>query len=150
MTVRTLLQVAIVLCVLGLALSAYSFLHNRSFIEGSFCNLNSTFSCDVVNKGPYSTLLGVPVALIGILGYGFMLLGCVLKWRQPADRSLTLFVLLASAGGIAFSLYLTAIEAFILQVWCVICLLSQFTIIAIHAAMVWIHRLEKKIPVVTT
>jgi uncharacterized membrane protein len=150
MKARTLLQVAIVLCLIGVALSAYSFLHNRSFIEGSFCNLNSTFSCDVVNKGPYSTLLGVPVALIGILGYGFMLLGCVLKWRQPADRSLTVFVLLASAGGIAFSLYLTAIEAFVLEVWCVICLGSQFTIMALHAVMLWIHRLEKKTPLITS
>ncbi len=143
MNKQTLLRVCIFLALVGVGLSAYSFLHNRSFIEGTFCNLNSTFSCDVVNKGPYSTMLGVPVALVGIIGYGFLLVGSILKLRQPDDRSLTVFLALASGGAVVFSLYLTSLEAFVLHVWCIICLLSQFSILMIFTIIVWMLHQER-------
>lgn len=132
---RTLfLKWIILLACVGIALSLYSFLHNQGFASGEFCNINASFDCDVVNKGPYSTLLGIPVSVIGIIGYGFIALGAFLKWRNPEDHSLTTFLLVASAGGFLFSLYLSGLEAFVLDAWCLVCLTSQVTIILLLIA----------------
>ncbi|MBI5370128.1 vitamin K epoxide reductase family protein [Candidatus Uhrbacteria bacterium] len=116
---------------LGLAISSYSFLHNRGFTSGSFCTINETVNCDVVNKGAYSTVVGIPVALVGVLGYGFLVLASILKVRAPHDRQLTRVLLIASVLGLAFSLYLTSLEAFVLHAWCLLCVSSQIMIILI-------------------
>lgn len=138
-----LTKTIIVLAVVGLAISIYSWLHNAGFTSGEFCTISDTLSCDVVNKGPYSVIAGVPVALIGVIGYAFLLIGAVLKFRAPEDRQLSLFLLIASIGGLLFSLYLTGIEAFVLRVWCPLCLASQGVIILITFAIVDIFNLER-------
>jgi vitamin-K-epoxide reductase (warfarin-sensitive) len=59
---------------------------------------------------------GIPVAVLGIAGY--LLMGA-LAWRR-AWRLL----LAAALAGLAFSLYLARIEAHILGVWCIYCVIS--------------------------
>ncbi len=116
---------------IGLFLSTYSFLHNRGFVSGSICTINATINCDVVNKGPFSQFFGVPVALIGLIGYFFLAVGSILKWKMPEDRLLTLFLFALACGGFGFSLYLTSIEATILHAWCLICVLSQLMMLGL-------------------
>lgn len=118
------------LAVLGIVLSTYSFLHNRGFASGSICTINATINCDVVNKGPFSEFFGIPVALIGMIGYALLLVGSVLKKKTPEDKSLTIFLLALAYGGFGFSLYLTSIEATILHAWCIICVASQIAMLA--------------------
>jgi len=65
---KTLLIIA-GLAFLGALISGYSFSHHIGFASGELCSPNDTFNCDVVNQGPYSEIGGVPVALIGIIGY---------------------------------------------------------------------------------
>ena len=70
----------------------------------------------------------LPVALIGILGY-VTLLAFATFYREKAE---TPGILLASSGaGLAFALYLTYVEKFILGVWCILCLTSLFAIFTI-------------------
>lgn len=84
------------------------------------CSINDVWDCGVVNRGPYSVIYGVPVALIGIVGYLFLFVMEAWKsWRVMA---------VASVAALAFSLYLTHIEASILQVWCEYCVGSLITI----------------------
>ncbi len=84
------------------------------------CSINDVWDCGIVNRGPHSVIHGVPVALIGILGYIFLFVMEALKyWRVMA---------VAAAGALGFSLYLTHIEASILQVWCEYCVGSLITI----------------------
>ena len=58
----------------------------------------------------------IPVAGIGIAGY--LLLGILggLRWYR--------LLLCACVPAVAFSLYLTHIEAHILEVWCIYCVIS--------------------------
>jgi uncharacterized membrane protein len=63
-------------------------------------------------------VFGIPVALIGIIGYVGLL---VLATRYRNHPSI---LLIASTGGLGFALYLTYVEAFVLAVWCILCLLS--------------------------
>jgi uncharacterized membrane protein len=97
------------------------------------CSINDVWDCGIVNRGPYSVIHGVPVALIGILGYTFLFVMEGLKyWRVMA---------VAAVGALGFSLYLTHIEASILQVWCEYCVgslitISVITLLAIIQAIV--------------
>jgi uncharacterized membrane protein len=59
---------------------------------------------------------GVPVALIGIIGY------VVLLWLAVARQRAVL--VLASWSGLAFALYLAHIERDILGAWCIYCVIS--------------------------
>ncbi|OGL99597.1 hypothetical protein A2501_00095 [Candidatus Uhrbacteria bacterium RIFOXYC12_FULL_57_11] len=126
-------MLSVVLSVIGFGISGYSFAHHESFVSGAFCNVNDSFSCDIVNRGPYSDLFGIPVALIGMIGYTFLFAGSVLCLKRPEDLPARTFLLLAAAGGLAFSFYLTGIEAFVLKTWCLLCLMSQLSIAAIFA-----------------
>ncbi len=121
------------LALVGVLFSVYSLLHKTGFTSGAICNLSDTFSCDIVNQGPYSEIFGIPIAYIGVAGYAFVFLAAVLKRENPLDRSLSLFLLIASSGGFLFAVYLTGLEAFVLHAWCIVCLASQATIAGLVA-----------------
>ena len=105
----------------GVAVSSVSLYHHFGTSKTSFCDLGRSFNCDLVNRSAYATVAGVPVALIGILGY-LAILAFATVYRDKAETPLILAI--ASLGGLGFSLYLTYIEAHMLGVWCVLCLSS--------------------------
>ncbi|MGB8769990.1 MAG: vitamin K epoxide reductase family protein [Candidatus Korobacteraceae bacterium] len=94
------------------------------------CSINDKWDCGVVNHSPYALIHGVPVATIGIGGY--LLIGVLGFMRR---RGLLVVCVLI---GLGFSLYLTNIEAHVLAVWCLYCVISQ-GIIALLAllALAW-------------
>ena len=105
----------------GAAVSAVSLYEHFATSSTSFCNFGDTFNCDLVNRSPYSTVLGVPVALIGIIGYS--LIGTLATlYRDRVETPMLLSI--ASAGGLGFALYLTYVEKFVLAAWCILCLTS--------------------------
>jgi len=118
------------LAILGLIVSILALrVHYSNDVEP--CDINSHWDCGVVNHSRYAEVQHIPVAAIGIVGY----LGLALLAVQ-GRRVLTL---LASAAGCAFALYLTSIEAFHLQVWCLYCVISQITIALITIfSVIWI------------
>jgi vitamin-K-epoxide reductase (warfarin-sensitive) len=86
------------------------------------CDINAHWDCGIVNHSRYSAIHGVPVAAIGMAGYAIIaILALARRYR---------LLLAASVAGLAFALYLTSIEARILQIWCLYCVISQ-TIIAL-------------------
>ncbi len=134
-----------VLALVGVVLSTYSLLHKTGFTSGALCNLNDTFSCDIVNQGPYSEIAGIPIASIGVVGYLFVFLAALMKLKNPNDRSLSLFLLLACLGGLLFALYLTGLEAFVLYAWCIVCLISQALIAALTVLAFLNYRSEHRL-----
>lgn len=139
---RRVLIILLVVSVIGLAISGFSLAHHDSFVSGKFCTIGQTFNCDVVNKGAYSTIGGVPVALIGVIGYALLVIASALKIRQPNDKGLTLFLVASALGGLGFSAYLTSLEAFVLHAWCLLCLTSQIVILTIFASVAWLWYTE--------
>jgi uncharacterized membrane protein len=74
-----------------------------------------------VNRSEYSTVAGIPVAGIGVSGYGTILfLSVFYRHRKEAP----LRVLIMACFGLAFALYLTYIEGHVLSTWCILCLIS--------------------------
>jgi vitamin-K-epoxide reductase (warfarin-sensitive) len=112
--------VLVVLAVAGIVVSALALREHYRTEGDSPCSINERWDCGIVNHSPYATLAGVPVAALGIAGY---LLMAALAWRRT--YSLVLAVALA---GLSYSLYLAHIEAHVLGVWCIYCVISLGTI----------------------
>ena len=74
--------------------------------------------------------MGIPVAAIGIAGYGALLL-LASVYRSRAETPVRL--LAAAVTGLAFALYLTYIEGYVLDTWCILCLSSLGLIAGIAA-----------------
>lgn len=125
---RRLLMIIALLAAAGVVLSSLSLVHHYGTSKSSFCDLSETVNCDVVNRSEYSTLLGIPVALIGVLGYLALLVLATL-YRQRRETPKLLFW--GAMAGLGFALYLTYIEGFVLATWCVLCLSSLCTIFTI-------------------
>ena len=124
-------QLIAILAVAGVVVSSVSLHHHYGTSETSYCDFAANFNCDIVNRSVYSTVLGVPDALIGIFGYG-LLLGLATFYRAKAETPLML--LIASTAGLGFALYLTYIEKFVLATWCILCL-SSLTLIFLITAL---------------
>lgn len=104
-----------VLAVAGAVVSALA-LQVHYTVGTAPCSINEKWDCGIVNHSSYSLIMGIPVAAIGIVGY------LLLAWLSVAGQRAVL--LLASLGGLAFSLYLAHVERDILQVWCLYCVIS--------------------------
>jgi len=116
------------LAIAGAAVSSVSLYHHYDTSPSSFCDFGANFNCDIVNRSIYSVVFGIPVALIGIFGYGVLL---VLATLYRAKTEVSRMLLIASLAGLGFALYLTYVEAFVLAVWCILCLSSLALIAAI-------------------
>jgi uncharacterized membrane protein len=82
--------------------------------------------CNTVQLSPYAYILGVPVGVLGVIGY-VVLAGVWLVARAGpvAMRSpAALAVWLMAAGGVLFSIYLTFLEPFVIGATCIWCLNS--------------------------
>jgi uncharacterized membrane protein len=111
------LRVALaVIAVIGLGVATY--LTVARFSGGDVaCVVGG--GCETVQNSEYSTLLGIPVPVLGLFGYaGFLVSAAV---PGPPGRALGLFTAIVGFG---FSAWLTAVEAFILEAWCTWCVIS--------------------------
>jgi uncharacterized membrane protein len=123
-----LLNLIAILAVVGLIISAVSLQRHYAKSASAFCDIGEKFNCDIVNRSEYSSVMGIPVAGIGVAGYGVLL---ALSTYFRARRETPLRLLLAAGAGLAFALYLTYVEGFILDTWCMLCLSSLAMILTI-------------------
>ncbi len=107
--------ILVVLALVGIATSGLA-LREHYRTDTSPCSINERWDCGIVNHSPFAVLGGIPVAEIGIAGY--LLLGAL------ALKKAFRLMLAAALGGLGFSLYLTRIEASVLGVWCIYCVIS--------------------------
>jgi uncharacterized membrane protein len=125
---RKLFLAIAMLAIAGTAVSSVSLDHHFRKSKTTYCDFGQSFNCDIVNRSEYSTVAGVPVALIGILGY-VALLAFATFYREKAETPGIL--VLGSLVGLAFALYLTYIEKYVLFAWCILCLSSLAIIFSI-------------------
>lgn len=81
------------------------------------CDINARWDCGVVNHSRFSMIGPIPVAAIGVAGY--VLLALLALFRKKG------WTLLFAVIGFCYALYLSHIEASLLQVWCLYCVISQ-------------------------
>jgi len=126
--VRRVFAAIAILALAGIVVSSLSLHHHYGTSQTTYCDFGANFNCDIVNRSIYSTILGVPDALVGVLGYaGLLALATVYRAKAEAPAML----LIGSVAGLSFALYLTYIEAFVLATWCILCLSSLALIVLI-------------------
>jgi uncharacterized membrane protein len=123
-------QAIAVLALAGLFVSLYLWLHKLGVIGVLQCG---TGGCDTVQASAYADFLGLPVALYGVVGYALMFvlsLAAVQQAQSPRRGLDSLLAILASLG-FAFTVYLTALELFVIHAICRWCVGSAAIITAI-------------------
>jgi uncharacterized membrane protein len=93
------------------------------------CDINAKWDCGIVNHSPFAEILHVPVAAIGIAGY-LAMVELSLSRRKRLLAGLAL-------GALGFSLYLTYIEKYVLEVYCIYCVTSLGIITLIAVLSLW-------------
>ena len=127
--------------IVGIAVSSLSLYHHFAKSKTSYCDFGESFNCDVVNRSQYSSIAGIPVAAIGIAGYVVILFLATWYRRNPDTPGL---LSVASLAGVAFALYLTYLEAFVLQAYCILCLTSLCMIVTIATLSTgWFFRVRR-------
>jgi uncharacterized membrane protein len=125
-------QAIAVLALAGLVVSLYLWLHKLGLIGVLQCG---TGGCDTVQASPYADFLGLPVALYGVVGYAGLFVVSLVAVRQRAAprRRLDAALAILASLGFVFTLYLTALELFVIHASCRWCLGSAaiITMIAV-------------------
>ena len=120
----------LILAVLGIVVSSLALKVHYDDPGKEPCSINDKWDCGVVNHSQYAVMFGVPVAAVGIGGY--LLIAVLAFLRQRG------VLLLAVLVALSFTLYLTHIEARVLEVYCLYCVISQGIIAIITLlAIVW-------------
>ncbi len=106
---------------LGLAVTAFlAYEYNQS---GSIvCPITGT-GCDTVRSSDFSKFLGIDLPYLGLVFY--VVMASLSIWlTQNYDRRINLSRLLVGFSGVAFGVYLTFLEAFIIKAYCIWCIAS--------------------------
>ncbi len=131
MSARALRITMLVLTVLGVALASYlTYIHYAGIKP--LCGTNGG-GCEIVQTSKYSTLVGVPVALIGLLGY-IAILGSLLVPESERSRLATVAF---TVVGFGFSAYLTYRELFSIHHICEYCVSSAVIVTILMCLSVW-------------
>ena len=127
-----------ILALAGVIVSALALhVHYSTGVEP--CDINSHWDCGTVNRSSNAVVPGIlwhlraarhsdsmtgpaprtgfPVATVGILGYAVIAFFALFRQRW--------LTLLLAAGALGFAVYLSHIEAHVLEVWCLYCVISQ-------------------------
>lgn len=122
-TDRTLHRTLVVLALVGIGIAAYlTYVHYEGL--SPICAIDD--GCEKVQSSRYAKVGGVPVPLIGLVGYVAILVSLLVRGEAA---------LLATAGmaigGFAFSAYLTGLELFEIKAICQWCVGSAIVMTAI-------------------
>ncbi len=123
---RWLVRICIALAALGILVSTYMTIFKLTDNQ-SMCLGNG--GCSVVNHSVYSEVRGIPVSVIGIVGYGAILAVLLLEHSSDflRDNAVMLVFGLALAGFV-FTLYLIYVELALIRALCPFCITSQVSI----------------------
>jgi uncharacterized membrane protein len=86
--------------------------------------------CETVQESSYAELAGIPVALLGLFAYLVVL--ALVAWDAPVARTLAAGIALAAVG---FAVYLVALQAFVVDAWCVWCLVNDLVVVPLLALL---------------
>ena len=120
---KRLRQITIALAIIGLLVSIYMTIYKVTNNE-SMCIGSS--GCSEVNGSRYSEINGIPVAVLGVVGYATILALLFLEQRPGVfqqNGSMMFFGI--SLLGFLFTLYLIYVEVALIKAYCPFCLTSQ-------------------------
>jgi uncharacterized membrane protein len=125
------------LALIGLLISAYMAAYKFGFVGSLMCG---TGSCEIVQNSPWAVQFGIPVPVLGLIGYGgmFILAMIGLQPRFEDERWVAIVLFAGALGGVLFSAWLSYLEQYEIQHWCRWCISS-----AIVAVLVFLSALPE-------
>jgi protein-disulfide isomerase/uncharacterized membrane protein len=134
---------ALVLCLAGAVVSGLLLLqhHGESGAVSAVnqvCGDGQTSGCETVARSSWSKVGGVPLAAIGLLFYGSLVILLALLALSPAESRDGLAFLIVAALGMALvvDLVLFGLQAFSIRSFCTLCLVT-YALNAACLALVW-------------
>lgn len=130
MSDRALRAGVAVVALAGLGVAAYlTYVHYQP--QALVCTAGG--GCETVQESSYAEVVGIPVALLGLLTYVAVLV--LVAWDSELARTLAAAVALTAAG---FAAYLIVLQAFVIDAWCVWCLVNDLVIVPLLVVLtVW-------------
>jgi len=132
---------SLAVCMAGLVIAGYLTWEHVTGATTFACPENGTINCVKVTTSGYSTIVGVPVAFLGLFYFAALTLMCLpAAWRSPLPflRALRLG---SATTGVLLVLYLIWAELFRINAICLWCTavhiltIALFTIVAIAHAL---------------
>jgi uncharacterized membrane protein len=120
---KAVVATCLLLAVAGGAIAAYLAFENLQSRSG-VCTI--THGCQTVQLSRYGKLAGVPISVPGLGLYAFLAVAAV-TWLTDFRGLRRWAAFLAFNGalfGFAYSLFLTYIEGWVLEAWCIYCIAS--------------------------
>jgi uncharacterized membrane protein len=132
------LQGVILLALVGLGISVYLTWAYAADVA-PICGASG--GCETVQHSPYANFMGVPVPMLGAVGYTGILALAVLGLRLEARRDLWLLGLFgATLVGVLFSGWLTYVEFFVIHAVCRWCVASAVVMVGAFALSLVAYR----------
>ena len=130
MSDRALRACLAVVALAGTAVAAYlTYVHYQP--DALICT--SSRGCETVQESSYAELAGIPVALLGLIAWVAVL--ALVAWDSELARTLVAAIGLGAAG---FAVYLVVLQAFVIDAWCVWCLVNDVVLVPLLAILaVW-------------
>lgn len=123
-------RLQVIFTIAGIGIAAY-LTYVKLFAIEPYCA--GVGNCEAVQSSPYAELLGVPVAIWGLLTYIALLALWFVKhsdWRDLGHLAGMAFFLVTMVG-VIFSAYLTYLELFVIHAICPWCVASAVVMVVL-------------------
>ena len=124
------------LTIVGIVISGY--LSYVALFNSAALACGATGGCHTVQDSTYSEIAEIPISVFGFAMYGTLLIVYILQTNQANSlkdkasanlrQGIRIWPFLIALAGTIYSAYLTGIEAFVLEAWCLWCVTSAVTI----------------------
>lgn len=133
---RWLAPTSLVLADIGLLVSAYLTYEHFTGSQSLICNESQTVNCLQVTTSKWSSLLGIPVALLGLFFFVAITMLCLPPVWRRAPRSVDHLRLALTGVGVVMVLYLVWAELFKIHAicsWCTVVHVTTFVLLIVLA-----------------
>lgn len=125
-------RTTLVLAVLGLAVSVYLTIEHYSASTTLACPATATFDCVKVTTSQWSSIAGVPVAVLGLAFFVVMTGLSLVNGRRAGDLRVA-----AAVVGALMVLWLVYVELFLVDSLCLWCTGVHIVTLALLGTTVW-------------
>ena len=125
-------RLSVYLSVFGIILAIYLFYSYLALTPPGLCDINATVNCNAVTKGPLAEFMGIPVSLVGLIGYILILYSGLMKFKK--------LMLFMTTFGMIFCLRLTILEIFVEKVFCPVCGACQLIMLILFLLSLKLYR----------
>ena len=135
-----ILTITMILCLAGIGLATLLVANHFQYVGTDFCSVNPFISCEKVNTGPWSKIIGIPWALIGFIGFVTLFIMAYLQQYYPRidkNEHIMPMMVVVTWIGTFFVVYLNYLEFFEIHQVCLLCAITHVIMIVILILINW-------------